>query len=201
MSKLTTYWFVSYYHCIGGKAWPSSLPVPWSFSRHAGWRGDSHRVTEQHQGVQGHLLQRELRLPQQPEHNLLRLCQQLHLAHQDSGICSRSPAVRWQMRFGPGLWSWGSLSRRTDWLLCSDFLLTWFICCWQIANLQFTQRLHLNAGFFSNVKMLFGLDCTCGVHAEAKYWHGRSGGLFWIPLHTKRSEVILACRADVFHGE
>ncbi len=64
-----------------------------SFSRHADRRGDPHRLSEQHQGVQGQLLQRELRLPQQPEHNLLRLRQQFHVAHKDSGqlqICDRT---------------------------------------------------------------------------------------------------------------
>lgn len=53
-------------------------------SGHPDRGGDPHRLSEQHQGVQRQLLQRELRLPQQPEHNVLRLRQQLHVAHQDS---------------------------------------------------------------------------------------------------------------------
>lgn len=68
-----------------------SLPLSHLFffstphSRDHLWRGGAHRVENQHQGIQRQLLLWEVHLQKQPQHHLLRLRQQLLMAHQDPG--------------------------------------------------------------------------------------------------------------------
>lgn len=49
------------------------------------WWGGPHRLQDEHQRAPRQLLLREVQLPEQPQHHLLRLCQQLLLANQNPG--------------------------------------------------------------------------------------------------------------------